>query len=191
MFRKMRKLIVPVLGLCIAGLAIASMTGSLTYRLYAVKTGSMTPLYPAKSLVIVQVGSYRVGQVVTYVKDSGLVTHRLMAINANGTITTKGDANQTADPWHVKRSAIVGGVIYGLPMAGYWLVYLKNPLGLGSLADLVVIIWLIFALAETKPEKQILVQEESVVEPSGNVPTVPVIDGLALAVQRRSQSSVI
>jgi signal peptidase I len=181
MFRRFGKLILPAVGLGVAGLAIASMTGILPYRVYAVRTGSMTPLYPTKSLVVVRVGTYHVGQVVTYVKGSGLITHRLIAMHADGTIDTKGDANQTDDPWHVNRSAIVGGVIYGLPMAGYWLVYLKNPLGLASLADLVVIIWLIFAFAETKSEEKVLTEEEH----ETTARSVPVIDGLALAIQRR------
>jgi signal peptidase I len=92
-----------------------------------------------------------VGQVVTFTEDGQTVTHRLLSINAQGMITTKGDANATADPWHVPKSQIIGGVVTTMPEVGYWLEYLKSPLGLASVLLAILACWQIWSLGKTAP----------------------------------------
>jgi signal peptidase I len=120
-------------------------SGVLPYRIYVVHTGSMFPTIPSTSAVVVQVHHYRVGQPISFYEQGTVITHRLEAINANGTITTKGDANATDDPWHPKTSAIIGGVVAAPPHLGYWLMYLKNPLGLGSILLAALTCWLLWS----------------------------------------------
>jgi signal peptidase I len=113
-----------------------------------VHTGSMAPTIPPKSAVLVRQGAYHVGQVVTFTEDGQTVTHRLVSIDARGLITTKGDGNATADPWHVPKSQIIGGVVTTVPELGYWLIYLKNPIGLASVLLTLLVLWQIWSIGK-------------------------------------------
>lgn len=124
-------------------------SGVLPYRVYVVHTGSMSPTIPSTSAVLVHVGDYRVGQPISFEEQGGVITHRLMRINPDGTIDTKGDANATGDPWHVPTSAIIGGVVAHPMGLGYWLVFFKNPLGLASVFLSVLVCWQIWGFTST------------------------------------------
>ncbi len=78
--------------------AVLLVTGKLPYKIYVVHTGSMIPTIPPKSAVIVKEGVYHVGQVISFHTVNGIVTHRLVKRNADGTLVTKGDGNRTVDP---------------------------------------------------------------------------------------------
>jgi signal peptidase I len=120
------------------------------YRLYAVRTGSMTPTYPTGSLVVdrpVPSGTTpTVGQVITFRTAAGLVTHRLAARTSAG-LHTKGDANRSQDPWTLPARNVVGEVVGGVPGGGYLLVFLHQPTGVPSLVLLtlsVLLAWQVF-----------------------------------------------
>lgn len=121
--------------------------GDLPYRVYVVHTGSMSPAIPSESAVLVREGGYRVGDVISFVEHGTVVTHRLMAINPDGTIRTKGDANRTADPWRVPVGSIVGRVVAAPHRVGYLLTYMKTPAGCASLVLTMLCLWQIWALA--------------------------------------------
>ncbi len=135
-----------LLVLC-AGLFALRETGNLPYRVYIVHTGSMVPTIPPESAVVVREGQYHVGEVVSFVEHGNVVSHRLMAIHPNGTITTKGDGNRTADPWHVPVSNIIGGVVAAPRHLGYLLTYLRLPEGAASILLALLCLWQIWALA--------------------------------------------
>ena len=98
---------------------------------YTVLTGSMTPSYPAGTLVIVKptdVQQIRLGDVVTYQIASNqpaVVTHRVIQIveptTADGTrsFITKGDANSLPDAKPVKPVQVRGVVWYAVPYIGW------------------------------------------------------------------------
>lgn len=133
--------------LLVAGAFVMRETGNLPYRLYIVHTGSMVPTIPPESAVVVREGEYHVGEVVSFVEHGNVVSHRLMAIHPNGTITTKGDANRTADPWHVHVSHIIGGVVAAPRHLGYLLIYIRTPEGAASILLGLLCLWQIWALA--------------------------------------------
>jgi len=122
-------------------------TGSLPYRVYVVHTGSMSPTIPPESAVIVKEGEYRAGEVISFTEHGTVVSHRLVAINPDGTITTKGDANRTADPWHVPVSNVIGGVVAAPRHLGYLLMYVKTPQGGASILFAFLCLWQIWALS--------------------------------------------
>ena len=126
--------------------AVLLVCGVLPYRVYVIRTGSMSPTIPSKSAVVVREGSYRLGQVISYQTPNGVVTHRLVKRQADGTLGTKGDANRTADPSSIRPADIIGGVVAAPRMAGYWIVYFKNPAGLASLFLAVICAWLLYSL---------------------------------------------
>jgi signal peptidase len=152
--------------LLVAGFGIFA-SGVLPYKVYVVHTGSMSPTIPPKTAVAVHEHQYHVGQVVTFVENGQTVTHRLVSINADGIITTKGDANATADPWHVPQSQIIGGVVKTMPEVGYWLVYLKHPYGLASVVLALLVIWQIWALGATVSEEKVPVERSLRSRPRG------------------------
>ncbi len=146
--------VVVALVLLVSSAALALYeTGNLPYRVYVVHTGSMTPTIPPESAVVVREGRYEVGQVISFTVHGEVVSHRLIAINPNGTITTKGDANRTADPWHVPVSSIIGGVVAAPRRLGYLLTYVKTPQGGASILVALLCLWQIWALAgDLSPE---------------------------------------
>ena len=80
-------------------------------EIYEVKTGSMEDgIHVGDYILIIKKNNYKVGDVVTYKKESYHVTHRIIKKNRNK-VTTKGDANNVADK-EIKTSSIIGKVIY-------------------------------------------------------------------------------
>ena len=100
-------------------------------------------------------GVYHVGQVISFRSPNGIVTHRLIKRTAAGVLVTKGDANKTADPGTTTPAQVIGGVVAAPRMLGYWLQYLKNPAGLGSLFMLIVCFWLIYSTSAELAERQL------------------------------------
>ncbi|MGN6445560.1 hypothetical protein [Amnibacterium sp.] len=125
------------------------------YRLYIVHTGSMEPTIPTRSAVVVQLHRFHVGEPVAFMEQGSVITHRLLSISSAGTITTKGDANTTADPWHPPVSAVLGGVIAAPPNLGYWLFYFKTPMGLISVLLAGLVCWQLWAILGPRPHMQI------------------------------------
>jgi len=117
----------------------------------------MKPTIPPKSAVVVKKGEYRLGQVVAFDTPYGVVTHRLVKVNPDGTLGTKGDANQTVDPRSLPRDKVIGGVVAAPKSLGYWLVYIKNPAGFASIVLTIVLLWLAYSvtmdLANAEPRK--------------------------------------
>ena len=161
MSRLARNVLLAVVLLAALVPAVLLATGVLPYKVYIVHTGSMTPTIPSRSAVIVREGAYHVGQVITFVSRNGIVTHRLIARKADGVLVTKGDANRTADPGSTTASQVIGGVVAAPRMLGYWLVYLKNPMGAASLFLTILCLWLIYSITMELAERQQLAQAQA------------------------------
>ena len=128
-------------------------TGALPYRAYVVRTGSMSPTILPASVVLVEADQYEVGQIITFRRAGDRTTHRLVAINDDGTLATKVDANDTIDPFTVPAADVIGGVTAFVPRLGYLVVYLQNPLALGSLIMCVLSMWYVGS-SEQKPDQK-------------------------------------
>lgn len=95
----------------------------LGWNIFSIDSGSMFPLYPVDTLIIVQnvkPEEIKAGDVITYVlnEDGVLVTHRVVEINSvNHTFTTKGDANNSEDA-PILWDNMVGKVFFGIPFLG-------------------------------------------------------------------------
>jgi hypothetical protein len=73
-----------------------------------------------------------VNDVITFGEDTKTsipTTHRILAINSDGTYTTKGDANEEEDVEKVARRDVIGKVIFSLPYGGYVLDFARQPIG--------------------------------------------------------------
>ena len=109
------------------------------YQRYVITTGSMTGTYDAGSIVydkVIPVSELKVGDAITYAPPEGeaptaLVTHRIVSIKHDSkgrpVFRTKGDANQTPDPW---RFQLTGDnqarVAFSVPYAGRFVMALAD-----------------------------------------------------------------
>lgn len=136
----------------IAAIVVAVLVGVLGFGLGVVRlaTGSMTPAYPADSLLVVRDVDARTvvaGEVVNVSRDGAVpITHRVVSteIRPSGVeLVLRGDANDTVDPqpYRVQR---VGLVLAGIPFGGSVLATLQSPIGLG-IATVVVALLVLWA----------------------------------------------
>ncbi len=119
-----------------AGLAVGPHV--LGYRTLTMLTGSMSPAIDPGDVAVVTpvaVQDVTAGMVITYhipIDDHRLVTHRVIGVErgADGSVTvqTKGDANETADPW---KATLQGETVYRLravvPELGSLIQALRTP----------------------------------------------------------------
>ena len=129
--RKVLMWLVLLLVVAFAAIVLLLRTDHFEYSYRVVHTGSMGSALPSGSLAIIHRHQYEVGQPVTFKVHGQDVTHRLIAINADGTITTKGDANDSVDPWNPPTSNIVGGVVQIWHNGGlvvFWLPFVAADL---------------------------------------------------------------
>lgn len=111
-----------------------------------VESGSMTPILPVYSVIIVDKRSnYEPGDVITYKADKGeIVTHRLIKVNDDGAFITKGDANPTPDNYTdpVTINDVEGKAVYKIiyTAPSFWLSRSGNILFL-SLVILAIAWW--------------------------------------------------
>jgi len=95
-----------------------------------------------------------VGDVVTYQHRGGTVTHRIAVVEEYGdarVFTTRGDANDAADPDAVAFDDRVGLVVAQLPIAGYLVAFLQAYGRLLSLAVAAVIAFWALRRARSRP----------------------------------------
>jgi signal peptidase I len=123
---------------CVALLGLGLLPRTGLYRPVTVLSGSMKPTFAPGDMVIVTpepLRDLRVGQIISYripVGDRHVQSHRVIKILRRGAqplVKTKGDANNTADPWtaelHGKTIWRVRGV---LPKLGWAVFWLRSPL---------------------------------------------------------------
>ncbi|AZZ56896.1 signal peptidase I [Rathayibacter iranicus] len=128
-------------------LLIALASAALLFHLsggrwFVVETPSMGAAAPVGSLVLTEptaIEDVRVGDVVSF-QPAGVpdatYTHRVVAVNDDGTLSTRGDVNRSADPWATGSDQLVGVVTATFPVVGWFLRALPMLL-VGSL-----VIWL-------------------------------------------------
>jgi signal peptidase len=126
--------------LCVALAAILLIPAALGFQRYVIVSGSMTGTYDRGSIVFdreVPVADLKVGDPITYQPPPGaspekLLTHRIVWIGRNKqgeeTFRTKGDANETADPWtFTLDKPSQAKVAFSVPYIGYVLAALSIP----------------------------------------------------------------
>lgn len=85
-------------------------------------------------VVPVEAKDLKVGDVITYMEGSTVVTHRIIEITTgeDGKLLfgTKGDANNTADKEPVHEDKLVGIYKSRIPMVGDLAIFMQTPLGM-------------------------------------------------------------
>lgn len=88
---------------------------------YTVLTGSMRPEINPGDVIIVKkinIEDVNSGDIITFNKDSEVITHRAIEAKDNG-IVTKGDNNNVLDSGQVTSTSLIGRVILIVPKIGY------------------------------------------------------------------------
>ncbi len=107
-------------------------------RWFVVETPSMGEAAPVGTLVLdlpVDVSTLRVGDVVSFetAANRGVVyTHRIIAIDADGGLHTRGDINGATDPWTLRQADVIGTPALLVPHLG-WLFRAAPILLIGTL----------------------------------------------------------
>lgn len=131
-------------------------------RLQVVQTGSMEPTYPRGSLVVVEPidpSQVRVGQSLMFEapwKDNDFVTHRVRSIDTtNGlTFVTRGDANDTDDPFPVPARNVRGVVRWNVPNLGSLLWELRFPRAPIFLVAIPAVLYLLAEVGDRRRRKR-------------------------------------
>ncbi|MCL2859301.1 MAG: signal peptidase I [Oscillospiraceae bacterium] len=101
------------------------------YSVFQVATGSMSPTMEEKDIIIAHIltdeqkGDLKVGDIIVFNQDGGIITHRITQILENGFIT-KGDANNVEDN-PIQKQDIIGKVIKTIPQVGIWESVIMTP----------------------------------------------------------------
>ena len=141
--------VVALAGLAAVVAAVLICLSAFGLSLVRLATGSMTPAYPAESILLVQdvpAADVLVGDVVTVSRDGTVpITHRVVSVDPRGSgaeLVMRGDANAVDDPepYQVSR---VGRVVGGIPFGGGILAAVQSPIGLGVASSAVagLILW--------------------------------------------------
>jgi len=129
-----------VAGLLLVG-AMLFVTGG--GRWFVVETPSMGEAAPVGTLVVdrpVRVETLRVGDIVSFetaANPGTTYTHRIVSIDADGGIHTRGDVNGATDPWTLGQAEIIGTPVALVPHVG-WLLRAAPILLIGTL-----IVWIL------------------------------------------------
>lgn len=127
----------------VAAIAAVLFAGAVLFlssggRWFVVETPSMGEAAPVGTLVLdlpVDASTLRVGDVVSFETPAnpGVVyTHRIIDVDADGGLHTRGDVNGATDPWTLTQDDIVGAPILLVPHLG-WLFRAVPLLLIGTL----------------------------------------------------------
>ena len=125
------------------------------YSVLIIASPSMTGAIEAGDAIIIKNSdSYAVGDVITYfpADESFSVTHRIVRTEGDK-FYTKGDANQSEDPDPVLIEQIAGKVAVKLNKVGYFIEWLKSPVGIIFAATFIVLLILIIVIEDKRRGK--------------------------------------
>ncbi len=97
------------------------------YTLFEVSSGSMQPTLEINDVVLVKITKDNLNKddIITYVSDDAIITHRIVFIDENR-ITVKGDNNNVADTI-ITKDNVVGKVVKIYPHLGVWKKVIMDP----------------------------------------------------------------
>lgn len=133
------------------------------YSVLIVASPSMTGAIEAGDAIIIKKSdSYAVGDVITYfpADENFSVTHRMVRMEGDK-FYTKGDANQSEDPDPVLIEQIAGKVAVKLDKVGYFIEWLKSPVGIIFAATFIVLLILIIVIEDKRRGKTDAADPES------------------------------
>lgn len=102
------------------------------YHTIAITGGSMAPTIAYGDAIIITrpPAELQPGMIVTLEGQGNIVTHRLLEARTDGSLVTKGDANELAEEWAAGEARVAGLCRLRVPYAGYLWIYGQRLLGM-------------------------------------------------------------
>lgn len=125
-----------------------SVVNILGYKSYIIKTNSMEPTISINDVVItkkVKKEKIKKGDVITFLQDGEVITHRITQIDDNGNYTTKGDNNNIEDIFKITYENIEGKHILTIPYLGKIVQALDNKI-VFLIITLIILIFMLIAI---------------------------------------------
>lgn len=110
------------------------------YKIVAIEGGSMAPAIEQGDAILITrpPATLKAGMVVVLQVERRLVTHRVVAVHRDGSLVTRGDANDHVDDWTNLDVRVVGVVQGHLPLLGRLLRTVGSGSWLNDQSDLPV-----------------------------------------------------
>lgn len=112
----------------------------LHYEPAVVMSGSMEPTYHTGSVVLVDrdnTSDIKIGDAIAFVNGGTYIAHRIISKSEEGYIT-KGDANESEDPWVVPVADVKGKVVFSIPIIGYIIKLSTSTSGIIVIATILI-----------------------------------------------------
>lgn len=103
----------------------------LGHKGYTVISASMEPALKVGDYIVVQIDGYDElleKGVISFENGASIVTHRIEKVMPDGSLVTRGDANQTDDLLAVTKEEYIGTLRWRIPFLGQVMIWLQNPL---------------------------------------------------------------
>lgn len=136
-----------------------SLINILGYKSYIIKTNSMEPTIKINDVIItkeVKEKDLKVHDVITFIKNGEVITHRITKIEYEDNITkytTKGDNNNVEDSFKITYDSIEGKHILTIPNLGILVKGLENKI-IFLIVLLIILIYMFFRI-QNQEKKQI------------------------------------
>ncbi|MBR5649263.1 class B sortase [Pseudobutyrivibrio sp.] len=153
------------------------------YQSYNVISGSMEPTIPVGSIVYVKPVDFSEiseGDIISFESGASVVTHRVESIDKEQMlITTKGDANETADFSPVAYTNVLGRTEKYFPLMGNVASFISEPIG-KIVAIVMVLVGAILSSAGDKSKNKKAADESDKKKKSGVNPKIILFTGLVI-----------
>lgn len=130
--KKIFKTIILIPLVIITCIFVLLISGVLKYRLYAIGSNSMIPVYERGDSVIVEntkIGNIKEGYIIAFYRSGKVITHRVVSIKEEDGkyfFKTKGDNNKANDQFTVEGKNYIGLVKYRIKYLGYPSIWLSE-----------------------------------------------------------------
>ena len=109
------------------------VSGVLRYKMIAIATGSMAPVFERGDAIIYdKEGELEAGDVLAFKHEGKIIAHRIIKISEHDTrktYYTKGDANNTTDKYAIEENAVLGKVLFVIKYIGFPTVLFNETIG--------------------------------------------------------------
>jgi signal peptidase len=139
-----------LLGLGLVAAAVLIGPRLVGWSAMVVTSGSMSPTFDPGAVVLVapvDPDHLVMRDIVTFRDPGGFTTHRIVGVTSSivdgkttRSFTTRGDANEDADPQTLDYRNVVGQARFAVPHLGYVVGFVKSPVGAGALAALALFV---------------------------------------------------
>ena len=124
------------------------------YRTYVIVSPSMKPTIDAGDLIFIKkvdINNLKKGDIVSFKNDDIIATHRIVDID-DKKVVTKGDNNNIED-YPTDKSDIIGKFIFAIPKIGYVISYAMSPVGMVTIALVIIFIFIYDFIFREKKSK--------------------------------------